>query len=184
VPSRLSGFGPASTRVLSTPTVGTATVIEMDPDIQSLDDLSPLAVDLEELADALEGDPLTSGGLLDLDTGEVWPQSVIDSLRESEGSEWEEKIEHWLYIDNLGSHAVYQDMCDFIETLADERLAEKLAIAVGGRGAFRRFKDVLSKHPALLEEFFAFTRSLKIQRAADWLAENGYRATGSSPGSE
>ena len=55
----------------------------MEPDILKPDGLSPLPVDLEELADALEGDPLASGGLLDLDTGEVWPQSVIDAMRDS-----------------------------------------------------------------------------------------------------
>jgi len=156
----------------------------MESDIQSLEGLSPLPVVLEELADALEGDPLTSGGLLDLDTGEVWPQSVIDSLSECEGPDWDEKIERWLSIDNLGSHAAYGDMRDFIDTLTDEWLAEKLTIAVEGRGAFRRFKNVLSTRPTLLEGFFAFARSRKIGRAAAWLAENGYLATGHPSGTE
>jgi hypothetical protein len=149
----------------------------MEPDSQRFEELSPLPVDLEELADALEGDPLACGGLLGLDTGEVWPQSVIDYMRESEGPALDEKIENWLRIDNLGSHAAYQDMRAYIDTVTDEWLAEKLTIAVEGRGAFRRFKDVLSKRPARLEEYFAFTRDQKIQRAAAWLAENGYVAT-------
>jgi hypothetical protein len=152
----------------------------MEPDDQRREGLSPLPVDLEALADALEGDPLTSGGLLDLDTGEVWPQSVIETLRECEGPDWDEKIENSLSIDSLGSHAAYQDTRYFIDALTDERLAENLTIAVEGRGAFRRFKDVLSKRPDLLEEYFAFARSRKIERAVGWLADNGYLATGRS----
>jgi len=119
-----------------------------------------------------------------MDTGEVWSQSVIEMLSDVEGPDWDEKIEKRLSIDSLGSHAAYRDMRVFIDTLTDERLAEKLAIAVEGRGAFRRFKDVMSKRPAVLEEYFAFARSRKIQRAADWLAENGYFAAGRSLGAE
>jgi hypothetical protein len=33
-----------------------------------------------------------------------------------------------LSIESLGSHAAYQDMRDFIDTLTDERLAENLTI--------------------------------------------------------
>lgn len=162
------------------PYARTPIVVGMESDDQRLEGLSPLPVDLEELADVLEGDPLTSGGLLDLDTGEVWPQSVIETLNECEGPDWDEKIENWLSIDSLGSHAAYHDMRDFIDTLSDERLAENLTIAIEGRGAFRRFKDVLTKRPDLLEEYFAFARSRKIERAARWLADNGYLATGRS----
>jgi hypothetical protein len=49
--------------------------------------LLPVPVDLAELADALEGDPLMCGGVLDLDSGEVWPQCVLDSMRDSEREE-------------------------------------------------------------------------------------------------
>ncbi|WP_156067823.1 hypothetical protein [Pseudonocardia halophobica] len=40
--------------------------------------LRPLAVDLEQLSAILEGDPLTTGGALDLHTGEVWPRSAVE----------------------------------------------------------------------------------------------------------
>src|ERR1700733_12712533 len=39
--------------------------------------LRPLAVDLEQLADLLEGDPMHDGGQIDLRTGEIWPQAGI-----------------------------------------------------------------------------------------------------------
>ena len=40
--------------------------------------LRPLAVDLDELAMVLEGDPLQGGGRIDLISGEVWPQAALD----------------------------------------------------------------------------------------------------------
>ena len=44
--------------------------------------LRPLTVDLEQLCEILEGDPLTAGGALDLQTGEVWPRSVVEYAAE------------------------------------------------------------------------------------------------------
>jgi hypothetical protein len=40
--------------------------------------LRPLTVDLEMVSEILEGDPLTTGGALDLQTGQVWPRSVVE----------------------------------------------------------------------------------------------------------
>jgi hypothetical protein len=39
----------------------------------------------------------------------------------------------------------YQDMQEYIWSLEDEHLRELLEVAIQGSGAFRRFKDVLSK---------------------------------------
>jgi hypothetical protein len=38
------------------------------------------------------------------------------------------------------SHEGYRDMEDFISTVKDERLLDRLWQAIQGRGAFRRFK--------------------------------------------
>jgi hypothetical protein len=46
-------------------------------------------------------------------------------------------------VDCEGSHAGYQDMVWFIEDLGDADFADRLARAISGRGAFRRFKDTL-----------------------------------------
>src|SRR5260370_37568351 len=40
-------------------------------------DLRPLPVDLDELADILEGDPTYGGGRVDLATGEGWPAPAV-----------------------------------------------------------------------------------------------------------
>jgi hypothetical protein len=71
------------------------------------------------------------------------------------------------------ARAGYADMEAFIETVAGPRLRERLWGAIRGRGAFRRFKDVLARHPAELERWFAFRDGRVRQRALAWLAEEG-----------
>jgi hypothetical protein len=61
----------------------------------------------------------------------------------------------------------------FIETVASRRLQERLWGAIRGRGAFRRFKDVLAGHPAERDRWFAFRDGRVCQRALAWLADEG-----------
>jgi hypothetical protein len=48
----------------------------------------------------------------------------------------------------------------FIASLDDEDIADRLAIAIDGRGAFRRFKDTLSRWPELMTRWHAFSESV------------------------
>jgi hypothetical protein len=51
-------------------------------------------------------------------------------------------------IDPLPSYVWYQDMADFAERISDHRAGQRLARAIEGRGAFRRFEDELHRGPA------------------------------------
>ena len=130
--------------------------------------LGDLAIDLDDLSLALEGDPLLTGGRVDLRTGEV---HQIGPLYESEGGD------RWLRFDSLGSQPGFRDMAEFLETVADERLAARLDRVLGGRGAFRRFKDELASTPDELARFHRFTDDRRRGRARQWLAESGLRPT-------
>jgi hypothetical protein len=139
--------------------------------------LRPLPVDLEDLADVLEGDPADGGGRIDLHTGEVWPQSAIDYAEETgEEDADEENPDRWLAVWCEGSREGYGDMEDFIVTVADDGQADRLSIAITGRGAFRRFKDVLSRWPEEFERWHAFSDERKRGRARSWLVDAGYSA--------
>ena len=139
--------------------------------------LRPLPVDLEELAGVLEGDPAHGGGRIDLHTGEVRPQAAIDYAREQgEQDPDDEDPDRWLAVWCEGSRDAYRDMEDFIDALDEEELAEHLAIAISGRGAFRRFKDVLGRRPGELEAWYAFSDDRQRGRARAWLAAAGYSA--------
>ncbi len=57
----------------------------------------------------------------------------------------------------------------FIATVEDEHLAELLEVAINGKGAFRRFKDVLLNYPEERERWFEFRDSRMEERALEWL---------------
>jgi hypothetical protein len=139
--------------------------------------LRPLAVDLEQLADVLEGDPVTAGGRVDLRTGEVWAGSAVyyrDELDDVDPSDLEDP-DRFLGVHGEGSRSGYRDMVAFIDTVADGDRADRLGIAIQGRGAFRRFRDVLGRWPDELERWYEFSGERKRGRARVWLADAGYR---------
>lgn len=139
--------------------------------------LRPLAVPLDELANILEGDPLHGGGRIDLQTGEVWPEAAVAYEQEmgNEDPDEDEDPDRWLYVGCEGSSDAYHDMEFFIGTVSDADRADRLEIAIQGRGAFRRFRDVLSRWPDEVDRWFAFSEDRQRGRARDWLAGAGYR---------
>lgn len=139
--------------------------------------LRALPVDLEELADILEGDPLSVGGQIDIRTGEVWPRAAIEYAVETgdEDEDTADDPERWLAVHGEGSREGYRDMERFIASVEDPGRAERLAIAIRGRGAFRRFKDELARWPGELERWHAFSEERQRGRARSWLAAAGYR---------
>ena len=136
--------------------------------------LRPLPVDLEELAMVLEGDPLSGRGRLDITTGEVWPAVVIEYSRDLGDDDVDDDPDRWLSIDNLGSRSGYRDMQEFIGTIGDPDRADRLEIAIEGRGAFHRFKNTLARWPAELQRWHDFSDERQRGRARAWLAEEGY----------
>jgi hypothetical protein len=139
----------------------------------------PLAVDLEELAMVLEGDPVGCGGRIDLETGEVWPKSAIEYAVET-GEEDEDESDdrdRWLWVECEGSRPGYRDMEWFISDIDNPEIQDRLSIAISGRGAFRRFKDTLSRWPDLMTRWFAFSDDRQRGRARAWLAYQGYAPT-------
>lgn len=146
--------------------------------------LRPLPVDLDQLADILEGDPMSGGGRVDLRTGEVWPQLALeDAVKLDEDDELD--ASWWLTVACEGSREGYRDMQDFVAAVPSEDRRDRLAIAIEGRGAFRRFKDVLSRRPEELERWHAFSEERQRGRARAWLAGAGYcPGTRSTPSSQ
>jgi hypothetical protein len=139
-------------------------------------ELRPLAVDIEELASILEGDPVHGGGRVDLATGDVWHQSPFEDCIDDEDLEDEER---WLWIE-ASSRAGWWDMSEFIDTVDDSRLADRLQRAIHGSRAFRGFRDALAEHPDELTRFRLFADERQRGRARHWLAAHGLRSVGRS----
>jgi len=67
----------------------------------------------------------------------------------------------------------WHDMADFIETVQDSRLADRLRDAIDGRGAFSRFGRIVYDQPALGKEWNSFREARQQQRATEWLESEG-----------
>ena len=129
-----------------------------------------LPVDLDILSSFLEGDPASvQGGVIDLQTGDVIPRGDyfedLDGIFDEDG---EADPDRYLWFDNNGSHAGWQDMADFAATVPDERLRYRLERALHGGGPFRRFRDVI--HDADLGRAFHAYADERLQvRALEFL---------------
>ena len=76
----------------------------------------------------------------------------------------------------VSSSVEYRWMVEFTGTVADDRLRDRLEVALDGRGPFRRFKNALSYHPDERERWFALRDARLREVAREWLAAHGIRA--------
>ena len=130
---------------------------------------------LSELIDAFDNCQIGYEYYLDTKTGELL--LVSDEFMDTNETEeiyerLDSEPERYLSIPTESSREGYQDMVAFTEFLEDENLKEKLCIALNGRGAFRRFKDVLLSYSKKREEWFKFQNERLEKRVMEWLEEN------------
>jgi len=64
-------------------------------------------------------------------------------------------------------------MEDYIPTVEERSLRERLWRAIGGHKPFRRFKDVLAAHPGEQDRWFQFKSARLRERVLEWLEEEG-----------
>ena len=82
----------------------------------------------------------------------------------------------YLRIDPVSSREQYRWMERFVATVENPDFRQKLLGAIDGKGAFRRFKDVLMHYPVDRERWFAFrSERLRVSMLA-WLEANGIEA--------
>jgi len=130
-----------------------------------------LKIDLDELCSAIENRSYEHEYYLDLDNGEILFLSEYMDDEETRilKDQMEEDFDRYERIPKAESHEEYEDMVDFIATVKDEYLAELLEVATNGKGAFRRFKDVLLNYPEERERWFQFKDDRTQERALEWL---------------
>lgn len=119
------------------------------------------------------------------DREDVEPMDFATALEQCNVPDWEKDIlqeadrieasygTRYIRVPEAGSYQGYQDMEDFIATVRDERLQDRLWRAIRGRGAFRRFKDVLAGHFHERERWFEFKDARLRERVLDWLESAG-----------
>jgi len=129
-------------------------------------------IDLEDIATALaDENDYEHQWLINSDTGEIafWTADAgIDGQTPVDFDELDLVV-----IDPLPAWVWYQDMADFADGIANQDAGRRLARAIEGKGAFRRFKDELrEEYPDLLPAWHAFRDARARRRAVQWLADN------------
>lgn len=134
-------------------------------------------VDLEMLGDALDEDTaISTGGYIDLRTGDVYDESSADPMMVGEDAaiDVEEEPDRWLWFDRAGSRDGWHDMAAFVERIRDVGLRERLERAIDGRGAFRRFRDLVHEE-GCAQQWRDFSADRQLGRAREFLAGAGIR---------
>lgn len=85
----------------------------------------------------------------------------------------EDEEGRFIEIPQRESYEGYDEMLEFIETVSDSHLRDRLEDAVSGKGAFRRFKNVLLEYPGERQRWFDFQASNMNRRALEWLDSIG-----------
>jgi hypothetical protein len=132
-------------------------------------------VDWEALEDAFENNAPEVHSYLHLTTGEVL--RVVDGVADPQMHVRIASDGNYLRIDPVSSREQYRWMERFIPMIDDPDLRGKLAQAIDGKGAFRRFKDVLMSFGPERERWFTF-RSERLRTFMEaWLSAHAIKAT-------
>ena len=133
--------------------------------------LRDVAIDWEALEDAFENNAPEVHSYLHLLTGEVL--RVVDGIADPDMHARIAQSPDYLRVDPVNSREQYRWMERFIPMVDDAELRDDLVHAIDGRGAFRRFKDVLIDVTDVRERWFAFrSERLRVFMEA-WLAAQG-----------
>jgi hypothetical protein len=128
----------------------------------------------EALEDAFENNAPEVHSYLNLETGEVI--RIVDGIADPQMHQRIMNDANYLRVDPVSSREQYRWMERFIATVEESEFRSKLLQAIDGKGAFRRFKDVLMSYPVDRERWFAF-RSERLRACMEaWLLAHGIKA--------
>ncbi len=80
--------------------------------------------------------------------------------------------EAYVQVEPVPSREQYRMMERFIETVTNGTLKERLADSIVGKGAFRRFKDIIGRFPEERKRWFAFRDVLLHRHILEWLKQH------------
>lgn len=136
-----------------------------------------IAVDLDELSSLLEGDFAESSTVyVDLLTGDVFSGDLTDPVLVGEDAaiDIDAEPDRWIWLERTGSREGWEDMAAFALRQSDRALRDRLAHAIEGKGAFRRFRELVHAE-GIAEQWRVFSDDRRWGRARDALADAGVR---------
>lgn len=130
--------------------------------------------DWSALETAFEHNAPETHSYLDLHTGQVL--TIVDSRPEDDEKRRQIRSStgRYVHLDPASSREQYRWMERFVKSVEDPSLAERLVLAIDGKGAFRRFKDVLLSYPVERDRWFQYRANLLHIYINGWLMAHDF----------
>lgn len=130
-------------------------------------------VDWEALENAFENNAPEVHSYLQTVTGDVL--RVVDGVADPQMHARIASDPRYLRIEAVSSREQYRWMERYIPTVEDPKLRARLEVSIDGKGAFRRFKDVLMAYGPERERWFTY-RSERLRTFIEaWLAAHNIK---------
>lgn len=145
---------------------------------------TPIPIDWDALETAVERNAPDTESFLDKTSGQVVtivqgdPEAGLLKRRVADA------ITNFIRIEPASSREQYRWMERFVTSVEDDSLRERLIISIDGKGAFRRFKDVLLAFPAERERWFSYRSDLLHWHIHGWLEANQLESSVEPPWGE
>ncbi len=156
----------------------------------------PLPVELQAVVDEMDAPSDEITGYINRKTGELFSVSEDDISAAEIGAEdgfvpdWQaesaakakevEESDDWAALPDRFEIHEYSIMERYCHRVADESIGEALADAISGRGAFRRFKNVIHRE-GIADDWYDFRDQALRRIAADFLEVEGIPYAGGGP---
>jgi Uncharacterised protein family (UPF0158). len=131
--------------------------------------MPPATINWSDLEIAFERNSPEQESFLDLENGDLL--SIVEG--EPDAAARRAKVannpDRFVRVDPASSREQYRWMERFVGVVQDQALRERLLVAIDGKGAFRRFKDVLLAFPAERERWFAHRSELLHLHIQTWI---------------
>lgn len=89
--------------------------------------------------------------------------------------------QHYIAIEAVPSRIQYQWLDEFIRAIPNEDVKARMEAAINGKGAFRRFKDILLTLPDERRRWFEYRDQMMRQRIVEWVREQGINPLNPAP---
>jgi hypothetical protein len=145
---------------------------------------NPIPIDWDALETAVERNAPDTESFLDRTTGQVLTVVSGDPEAPIRKRQIAENISNFVRVEPASSREQYRWMERFVSSVAEPQLRERLIISIDGKGAFRRFKDVLLAYPAERERWFSYRADLLHWHIFNWLKEAQIESSEAPPWGE
>jgi hypothetical protein len=146
--------------------------------------MKKIPIHWDDLESAFERNAPDTESFLDITLGQVISLTAGDPEAPSLKAKVAQNISNYIRVDPASSREQYRWMERFVGSVTDPQLRERLVMAIDGKGAFRRFKDVLLAYPAERERWFTYRADLLHWHIHNWLIEREVEPTTTAPWGE